>query len=205
MAIKKVIINSEGALKTEQPCIERRSVLRMGLLASVAAFIPKTLEASIRSIMPDERSLSFLNLHSKESLEITYWKNGLYDSEALDAINYLFRDHRSGAIKPIDRNLLDLLYAVKNRLGSTEPFQLISGYRSRQSNNQLRQHNGGVAKNSLHVLGQAADIRLPGCSLKKLRHTAFELKLGGVGYYPRSNFVHVDVGQVRYWNQKSSR
>jgi uncharacterized protein YcbK (DUF882 family) len=201
MIMKKVIIKSEGAIKTEQPCIERRSVLRMGLLASIAAFIPNTLEASIRSIMPDERSLSFLNLHSNEYSEIKYHKNGIYDAEALDEINYLFRDHRNGTVKPIDRKLINLLYTIKTKLGSTEPFHLISGYRSRQSNNQLRQRNRGVAKNSFHVLGQAADIRLPCCSLKKLRHTAFELKLGGVGYYPQSNFVHVDVGQVRYWNR----
>ncbi|UCH46258.1 MAG: YcbK family protein [Nitrospiraceae bacterium] len=196
---------SESTHNREHLCIERRSVLKLGVLASIAAFIPDSLEAAIRSITPEERSLSFLNLHSKESLEINYWKNGSYDEEALDAINYLFRDHRSGAVKPIDRKLLDLLYAVKTRIGSTEPFHLISGYRSRRSNNQLRHHNGGVAKNSLHVLGQAADIRLPGSSLKQLRSIAFELKGGGVGYYPRSNFVHLDVGQVRYWNQHSSR
>ena len=120
-------------------------------------------------------------------------------SDALAELNYILRDHRVQEIKEIDRNLLDLLCTLKNRLGTSKPFHVISGYRSPKTNEIMRKNNKGIAKKSLHMTGHAVDIRLPSCSLSSLRHEALKLKGGGVGYYPRSNFIHIDTGRVRSW------
>ncbi len=99
----------------------------------------------------------------------------------------------------MDRRLLDFLFAIQQKLGTNEPFHLISGYRSKRTNTRLRRNNKSVAKKSFHIFGKAADIRLPAVGIRKLRRAAYELQTGGVGYYPRSKFVHIDVGQVRFW------
>jgi uncharacterized protein YcbK (DUF882 family) len=109
------------------------------------------------------------------------------------------RDHRTGETKSIDPRLLDLLYAVKKRLGATQPFHIISGYRSPKTNAILRKNAGGVARKSLHIEGKAVDIRLPDAELSALRKVTMDLRGGGVGYYPKSDFIHVDLGLLRYW------
>jgi uncharacterized protein YcbK (DUF882 family) len=119
--------------------------------------------------------------------------------ESLREINHLLRDHRTGDTVQMDRELLDLLYSLQHKVESKKEFQVISGYRSPKTNAMLRSKSSGVAKKSLHMQGKAIDIRLPGTSLKNLRKAAVALKSGGVGYYPNSNFVHVDTGRVRYW------
>jgi len=146
-----------------------------------------------------ERRLAFRNLHTEERLETVYWRDGGYDATALEAINHILRDHRSGEVKPIDPNLLDLLDRVQGELGTREPFQIISGYRSPKTNARLAADSDGVAKRSLHVEGKAIDVRLEGCGIATLRDTALGLRAGGVGYYPKSNFVHLDIGRVRAW------
>ena len=157
------------------------------------------LAAGNARAMPAVRSLSMRSLHTDEQLTATFFRDGRYDPVALEEIDHLLRDWRTGGVHSIDRNLLDLLCLLHRQAGGTEPFHLISGYRSPQTNAALAAANGGVARRSLHMDGMAADIRLPGCSLGDLHQAAVSLKAGGVGLYSRSDFVHVDTGRVRYW------
>ena len=180
--------------------ISRRIVLKLGLITAVAAIVPVNTAASVTDFLSDERCLYLHNLHTKETLDVVYWKNGKYLTEPLNQINHIFRDHYNGSVIPIKTELMDLLSAIQNKMESREPYQLISGYRSPATNNRLRKQNKKVAKKSLHMKGKAADIRMPGHKLKELRQVAYELKGGGVGYYKRSNFVHIDVGSVRFWH-----
>jgi uncharacterized protein YcbK (DUF882 family) len=169
------------------------------LLTAISGIFPSRILASVGDILSEERVLSFHNLHTKEVVQTVYFRNGEYIPESLAEINHIFRDHYNGSVKPIDLNLIDLLYGIRKNLNSTEPFHVISGYRTKKTNSYLRNITNGVAKNSLHMKGKAVDIRMPGFQLRDLRRAAYELKAGGVGYYPKSNFVHVDVGRVRYW------
>lgn len=175
--------------------LNRRSFLKLGLLA---AALPLPAFASRGRLMP-ERRLSFNNLHTGEKLDLPYWIEGDYVAESLAEINRVLRDHRTDQIAAIDTGLLDLLHRVQATLGTSQPFQVISGYRSPASNQMLAGHSSGVAKGSLHMQGKAIDIRLPGVALADLRRTGLMLKGGGVGYYPNSDFVHLDVGRVRTW------
>lgn len=146
-----------------------------------------------------ERRLQFYNIHTRERLQICYWANGNYHGDALDAINHFFRDFRTGDVKTIDVRLLDLLHDVCETVPGGNTLHLISGYRSPETNRMLSSISSGVSIKSLHMLGQAADIRLPGVRTAKLRDIAASLGVGGVGYYPESDFVHVDIGHVRCW------
>jgi uncharacterized protein YcbK (DUF882 family) len=132
-------------------------------------------------------------------LKTVYWQGGGYIPSSLAEINHVLRDHRTGDKHEIDPRLLDLLCDLRLRLDSRESFQIISGYRSPATNSMLHAKSDGVATRSLHLDGKAVDIRIPGRELSLLRKTALAMKAGGVGYYPSSNFVHVDVGRVRSW------
>lgn len=151
--------------------------------------------------MPGGRNLAFANLHTGERLTLDYWIDGAYVPEALGAVNHLLRDFRTGDIHPIAPKLLDLLASLRGTLETRAAFEVISGYRSPATNAGLRaeHEHSGVASKSLHMQGMAIDIRLPGRSLTALRDTALAARSGGVGYYPSSDFVHVDVGRVRRW------
>ncbi|MDE2167413.1 MAG: DUF882 domain-containing protein [Alphaproteobacteria bacterium] len=175
----------------------RRQALGL-VVGAVAALIAAPAIAAPR-FGADRRALAFRNLHTGESLDLVYWSDGAYHPDALDRINYLLRDFRTGEMHPIDPELLDLLVKVKARLDTNDPFEVISGYRSPATNALLRRETEGVAKASLHVKGQAIDLRVAGRSLSTLHRVAVNLRGGGVGYYPRSDFVHIDVGRVRYW------
>jgi uncharacterized protein YcbK (DUF882 family) len=164
-----------------------------------AGIFPRQALSSLGDARHRERSLAFYNTHTSERLNVVYWVQGQYLSESLAEINYILRDHRTDQIKSIDKELLDLLFALRSELKTQQPFHIISGYRSPQTNAFLHTNGFGVAENSLHLIGKAIDIRNPGRSLSVLRKAALALKGGGVGYYPRSDFVHVDVGRVRYW------
>ncbi|GGO80626.1 membrane protein [Marinobacterium nitratireducens] len=146
-----------------------------------------------------ERKLTLNNLHTGEKLTAVYWAGGDYQLEALKEIDHVLRDHRSGTSIEMDRQLFDLLYMLQRDIGLHKEFQIISGYRSPETNAKLRQQSSGVAKKSYHMLGKALDIRVPGVPLRDLQHKALSLKSGGVGYYAKSNFIHVDVGPVRRW------
>lgn len=174
----------------------RRSILLTGLSLTLCG-LPLGARASI---MPEStRTIAFHNLHTGEHVETTYWAEGNYITPALKDIDHVLRDFRTGDVARIDPRLLDLLHLLRSRLESTEPFHVISGYRSPKTNGTLAQQSSGVAKKSLHMKGMAADVRLPGRVLSDLKGVAVSLKLGGVGYYPKSDFIHVDVGRVRYW------
>ncbi|MFO7594400.1 MAG: DUF882 domain-containing protein [Pseudomonadota bacterium] len=175
--------------------ISRRAFLH-GAFASAASFVAPSLHAVTGAA---ERRLSFYNLHTGESLNATFWADGQYVAEELAAINHLLRDHRRDEVAEIDTNLLELLHSLQRPFGSHDTFHVISGYRSPHTNASLRKTSGGVAKRSLHMQGRAIDIRLPDVPLKNLRKAALALKAGGVGYYPNSNFIHVDTGRPRFW------
>lgn len=146
-----------------------------------------------------QRRLAFNHAHTGERETILYWRDGEYLPKGLKAANHLLRDHRTGESTQMDRQLLDLLYALQLTTGEEGEFQIISAYRSPKTNEMLRGSTGGVAKRSLHMQGKAIDIRFCACDLKRLRDKAISLGVGGVGYYPDSNFIHVDTGRVRYW------
>ena len=148
-----------------------------------------------------QRRVCLHNLHTDEKVNTVYYEDGQYIPEALHAVNYVLRDFRNGEMHQMDRSLLDLLGSLGARVGTQSPFQVISGYRSPQTNAMLQEEHehSGVATHSLHMEGEAIDIRLQDVALDHLRNAAFGLQRGGVGYYPASDFVHVDVGDVRHW------
>jgi uncharacterized protein YcbK (DUF882 family) len=178
--------------------LTRRGFIKLAGFATVSMASSPAI-AGFRAALGEERSLSFYNLHTGESLKTVYRAASGYVTSALRDINYILRDFRANETKPIDPHLLDLLFALRTRLDTREPFHVISGYRSPVTNAMLHAHSEGVAPHSLHVEGKAIDIRVPGRELSTLRGAALNLRRGGVGYYPRSNFVHVDVGRVRFW------
>jgi len=177
----------------------RRSFLRLGIAALTAAALPRQIFAASPVAAVPERALAFYNTHTGERLKTTYWEQGQYIGEALSQIDHVLRDHLANETREIEPKLLDLLFAIGGQMQSREPFHVISGYRSNSTNAYLRAHSSGVADNSLHTVGKAIDIRLPGRDLRALRKVALDLKAGGVGFYPKSDFIHVDVGSVRYW------
>jgi len=173
----------------------RRRFLCLGTAAVAGLLVPARGWAA----GPGARTLAFRNVHTGEFARATYWAAGQYVREGLSQIDRLLRDHRANLVHPIDRRLLDLLDELHASLATTEPFEVISGYRSPATNARLVATSSGVAAGSLHVVGMAIDIRVPGRPLRAVRDAATALRAGGVGYYPDSNFVHVDVGRVRYW------
>ena len=146
-----------------------------------------------------ERQLTFSHLHTGEKLRATYWADGEYIDSELQRVNYLMRDFRSDEVIDIDKKLLDVLFLLQQQTDSNSAYHIISAYRSPSTNARLRQRSKGVAKRSLHIEGKAIDIRLPGVELTHLRNAALQLNTGGVGYYPKPGFVHIDTGRPRFW------
>ena len=161
---------------------------------SGAGFVPQR-----RAWSASVRKLSLYNVHTGESLNTVYFENGEYLPGALGEVNYFFRDFRANEVKPIDPRLLDILYDIHSELETTKPFNLVSGYRSAATNAWLASQSEGVALHSMHIEGRAADINFSGRQLSFLDRIALALRGGGVGYYPRAGFVHVDTGRVRHW------
>ena len=155
---------------------------------------PASLASSV-----DQRQLSFYHTHTQQNLQVTYAIGGEYVDSALAEINAFLADFRNGEQLVIDPALLDLIYDVRESLGGSGAFEVISAYRSPETNAMLRSKSSGVAKNSQHLLGNAIDVRLRGVSTVSLRDAAISLQRGGVGYYQSSNFVHIDTGRVRRW------
>jgi uncharacterized protein YcbK (DUF882 family) len=174
--------------------------LRLGLGALGAGLAAPTLALADPASGSEMRSVALHNLHTGEQLQAVYWEQGDYIPDVLDAVNEHLRDFRTGDIHPIDPRLLDLLDAVSTLTGTATPFQVISGYRSPATNALLHERSEQVAKKSFHMSGMAIDIRLPDVALSHLHAAALSLGRGGVGYYPESNFVHMDVGPVRQWH-----
>lgn len=184
---------------------ERRGFLRrmgglvLGAGAAIAMPTILTNPADAAPLSSPRRSLSFVSPHTSEKLKVTYFADGRYLPTALSDVNEMLRDWRTGEQGKMDPKLLDLLYQLRLRLRTEEPFQVISGYRCPKTNAMLASKSDGVAKKSLHMQGKAIDINVTGRQLAKIRQAAVDLKLGGVGIYSKSNFVHVDTGSVRYW------
>jgi uncharacterized protein YcbK (DUF882 family) len=176
--------------------VSRRHFLKLG--ATAAALIAQPALGRTRLI--HEKTLALYNAHTGESLKAVYWERGKYLPDALADINHLLRDFRTGDVHRIEPSLLDLLCSLRHRMGTSKTFHVVSGYRSPATNEWLRMQSPGVAKHSLHMAGEAADIRLPGYDLRRLHRAALSLRGGGVGYYPSSDFLHVDVGRVRTWS-----
>lgn len=176
-------------------CIHRRRFLRWGVAAASALFTPRVLKAA----PPPDRRLSFFNTHTGECLDACYCRAGRYDPSVLRAINHILRDHRTGEVGAVAVELLDLLHRLRLRFESAQSFHVISGFRSFATNAALHRKSRKVASQSLHLYGKAIDIRVPGLQTRELRTLALSLASGGVGYYPQSDFVHVDIGRVRSW------
>lgn len=173
----------------------RRFLLGLGGLG-VAAMLPMPALASRSAPV---RKLSLHSINTGELVTASFWEEGRYLKEGLNTLNRVMRDYRVGEQSDIDPKLFDQLYLLQHRLGKTGEIQIISGYRSPNTNAMLRRTSKGVAKKSYHMTGQAIDLRLPGVPLAQVRQAALQMKVGGVGYYPSSNFVHLDTGPVRSW------
>ena len=171
----------------------RRRFLRQSGAALLAA------PAAAWARPSERRSLAFVNTHTGETLSCVYFAAGHYDPTALGRVNHFLRDFRTGDVHPIDPGVLDILFALRTRADRDDPFHVISGYRSPRTNALLRSRSHGVSAHSLHMQGRAIDVRLPGYPTRKLREIALGMRRGGVGYYPASDFVHLDTGRVRFW------
>ncbi|HIC80239.1 MAG TPA: DUF882 domain-containing protein [Kiloniellaceae bacterium] len=169
-----------------------------GAAALTTSLLVPNLAMTAKS-MPATRSLAFRSLHTGEEVAATYLRDGIFQADALDRLNHVLRDWRSGEVWQMDRKLLDLLYALRRSMDSEQPFELISAYRSPKTNANLASNSNGVAKRSLHMRGMAVDVRLPERELKALHQAALDLQGGGVGLYTKSGFIHVDTGRVRRW------
>jgi uncharacterized protein YcbK (DUF882 family) len=190
-------------MKLSDPNLSRRNFCALGAMAAASLLLPRELSAA--TPVDGDKQLSFFHTHTRERLVAAYCCDGRNDPEALGQIDHLLRDFRVNEVRPIDVRLLDLLHSLNGELQTRDPYHVISGYRSPTTNTMLRTRGGahtGVATRSLHMVGKAIDVRVPGVSLEELHRAAVSLKKGGVGIYPSSNFVHVDVGRVRYWSGK---
>ena len=176
----------------------RRHFLYTTLLASGLSFGAVSSRA-IAGVTTAERRLIIRNMHTGEKLDVVYWQDGRYRTDETNALSRLMRDHRRDEIHSMDVSLLDLLYNLHSTVDANHGIELFSGYRSPKTNQALRENNKGVAKGSLHMQGKAADIRLPGVRLHQVCKAALALRSGGVGYYEKSGFLHVDTGRVRRW------
>jgi len=177
--------------------ISRRGLLRGAFAAASTLATTPALPAAVTAAA-GERRLSFYNLHTGESVSAAFWAGGDYVAQELAAIDHLLRDHRTGEVAHIDTRLLERLHGLQQQFGD-RPFHVISGYRSPKTNATLNSKSSGVAKRSLHMQGRAIDIRLPGVETASLRQAALAQQACGVGYYPKSGFIHIDTGRTRFW------
>lgn len=185
----------------------RRSFLKSSVVLASVLGTPALSRAAAQpaaapaapAAAPGERILRLHNTHTGESLRTVFWAEGQFIPDALQDVNKLLRDHRNNKIAAIDPQLLVLLDRISAQFGDHPTFQVISGYRSPETNEMLHENTNGVAKHSLHMEGKAIDVRIVGQDLAKLHKAAMAARAGGVGYYPDSQFVHMDVGRVRYW------
>jgi uncharacterized protein YcbK (DUF882 family) len=176
----------------------RVAVLGAGFMLLASASWSLIPQASARG---ETRTLTMYNIHTKETLSVTFKRDGKYDDEGLKKLNTFMRDWRAEEETKMDPHLIDLIWTLHRELRSNEPIHLVSGFRSAKTNAKMRRKGGGQAKRSQHIQGKAADIHFPDVNVKTLRNSALVQEVGGVGYYPTSGipFVHVDTGNVRMW------
>ncbi len=196
-------IQSDQSVVLKNPLMARREALKMGgglIMGACLVATPVTKAIAARGEFGAAR-VSFRNSHTGESFSGVYRVGDKYLPEAFDRINYVMRDFRTNEVFPMDPEAIDLIKMVHDKTGTDRPLEVLSGYRSPRTNAMLRgvRARSGVARNSLHMYGQAVDIRISDYSTRRLFSVAKSLKAGGVGYYGKSDFVHVDTGEVRYW------
>lgn len=179
--------------------LTRRSVLRAFAATTIAAAPTFSNAAGFLRGSGDIRRLRMYSARTGERMDMIYWIEGHYIKDAVAEVNNFFRDWRTNGVKSIDLRTLDIIAASHNLLDVSEPFMLLSGYRSPKTNAMLRSRSRGVAKNSLHMKGQAADLRMASRSVGQMARAAQACRGGGVGKYSGSNFVHMDCGPVRTW------
>ncbi len=176
------------------------SLPRRGFLQKLAALgVGLAATRTALAAVDESRTLSFVHTHTGERLSAAYYAGGAYCSDVLQQVNVLLRDFRNDSVYPIDPAVLDRLFQLQSVVGGSEPFQIISGYRSPATNAALRERSSGVAEHSLHMDGRAIDVRLAGVATATLARVALQQSGGGVGYYRVSDFVHLDSGRVRSW------
>jgi len=181
-----------------QSLLSRRSFLGLALGSAFTLGSGSAAFAGVLAALP-ERRLRLRNVHTGDSFDGVYWRGGKYQPAALKRLSWVLRDFRADKVKSFDPHLFDVLQSLAHRMGSTEPFEVISGYRTSANNKAKRRYDGDVARNSYHVRAQAIDIALPGRSVSGIHHVAVKMAAGGVGFYPGSGFVHLDTGPVRTW------
>ena len=169
------------------------------LLRAFLLVVAMAMVGSISGNTGGQKTLKFFHTHTGESLKVVYFRQGEYVPDALTDLRVFLADWRDGRQHDLDPQLMDILWQIQQATGSSNTWEVISAYRSPETNELLRSRSRGVAKNSQHLKGNAIDVRLRGLDLEVLRDTAKTLQLGGVGYYSGSDFVHVDTGRVRYW------
>jgi uncharacterized protein YcbK (DUF882 family) len=189
-----IIMNTHLSFPTS-----RRRFLKMSASAMLTTLFAHPVLAAVAPGAAEHHILSFYNIHTGEALKTCYRANGRLIHRAVDRISHIMRDHRTGEIKPVDPRLLDLLHHIVREVKPRSPISIISGYRSPRTNESLRKITAGVAKKSLHIQGRAIDIRIPGYQTSALRELAIDLHTGGVGYYSKSDFVHLDTGPFKVW------
>jgi uncharacterized protein YcbK (DUF882 family) len=178
--------------------MNRRIFLRSAAAITGGVLAPSAF-ANVSPAIDIEKELHLYNIHTGEFVKTTFQQAGQYDQQGLDQLDHLLRDHRSGESTLISRTLLDDIHTLQQLFKPNQAIEIISGYRSPKTNEKLRATGHGIAKRSLHMQGKAIDIRIPGVNLRQVRKAALALKSGGVGYYPKSGFIHLDVGRVRQW------
>lgn len=175
------------------------SIIQPGHREPVIQPVQETVSLAEHGRFGSHRSLAFQNPHTGDKLSLTYFEKGRYLTDALEEINFLLRDYRTGDVHSIDPELLDQLHDLKQMLGLSQPFGVICGYRSPMTNARLHAEHSGVANNSFHIHGRAVDIRIERFDLRRIHSAAVAMHRGGVGYYPESNFIHLDTGTFRTW------
>ena len=171
----------------------------LGAHATRAAHTGHTDYVAHALIKKPSRELSFLNLHTGERLRAEYVHNGQVVPSAMHAISVLMRDHYNNTVHTIDQHLLDIAHVLQSHVGNRGVINVVCGYRSPETNAMMHEASAGVAAHSMHIEGRAMDIRMPGTRLASVKKAAVALKMGGVGYYPQDDFVHIDSGPVRKW------
>jgi uncharacterized protein YcbK (DUF882 family) len=191
----------QSYLENDEPCSCCSAPTRRHFLRSVAAVAGLAILSPVLAASAErERTLTLYAPKTGEAMRATYWVPGEgYLEDALSEISHLMRDCRTDTVKRVDKELLDVIFVLKQELQLRQAVQVISGYRSPQTNAMLRRTTWGVAKHSMHICGQAADIRMPGKDYQMLYKAALQLGAGGVGRYRHSKFLHVDTGPVRTW------
>lgn len=186
-------------MNQERMDLQRRDFLRYGLAGIVGLSVPSLLCGEVQARSSAAWKVSFRHAHTGESFSGVYRVGDKYLPEAFERLNYVMRDFRTKEVFPMDPHVIDIIAMVQKKARSNEPLNVLSAYRSPKTNAMLGKKSNAVASNSFHMYGQAVDIRMPDFSTKQLRNIAKSLSAGGVGYYPRSSFIHVDTGDVRSW------